>query len=183
MTGRQRAWPRQWLMTDERMGDRLWEAVARLPDHRAGIVLRHHATSAEERHAVADRLAIICRSRGLTLGVAVDSALATSVGADFIHNPAGLVDGPISMSVHTLDQALAARRRYAALVFVSPVYPTRSHPERPALGVDGAQALADSAGTPAIALGGMTGARFAALPAGVFHGWAGIDAWLSGSRD
>ena len=36
MEARQQSWPRIWLMTDERMGDSLWDAVARLPDG-AGI--------------------------------------------------------------------------------------------------------------------------------------------------
>jgi thiamine-phosphate pyrophosphorylase len=64
-------------------------------------------------------------------------------------------------------------------VFVSPVFPTRSHPGRAALGVDRALALAELAGCPAIALGGMSAERFAALRGG-FYGFAGIDCWLKG---
>ena len=183
MTARQRAWPRQWLMTDERLGDRLWEAVARLPDRHAGIVLRHHATPASERRMLAERLASLCRDRGLTLGVAVDSTLAEAIGADFVHNPSTKTSGPFSLSVHDLEQAVQARRRRAALVFVSPVHATKSHPNGIALGPDKAQALAQAAAVPAIALGGMNAARFEALPPGTFHGWAAIDAWLSESGD
>lgn len=179
MTARQRPWPRQWLMTDERMGGRLWDAVARLPDGGSGIVLRHHAVPARERRALAVRLAEICADRGLTFGVAGNSELAEALGAEFVHNPAAAIDGPFSMSVHDLDQALKARRRGAALVFISPVFPTRSHPGAAALGPGAASSLAEAAGMPAIALGGMTAARFAALAPGAFHGWAAIDAWLS----
>jgi len=179
MTARQRPWPRQWLMTDERMGGHLWDAVARLPDGCSGIVLRHHATPARERRALAVRLAEICAERGLTFGVAVDAELAEAVRADFVHNPAVAIDGPFSMSVHDMAQALEARRRGADLIFVSPVYATRSHPGTAALGPDAASVLAEAAGGLAIALGGMTAARFAALAPGAFHGWAAIDAWLS----
>ena len=42
MTDRQRPWPRAWLMTDERMGERLWEAIDRLPVKHSGIVFRHY---------------------------------------------------------------------------------------------------------------------------------------------
>lgn len=180
MTPRQRAWPRQWLMTDERMGDRLWEAVARLPDGDGGIVLRHHPIPCSQRRALAVDLAAACADRGLTFGVARDSELAEAVGADFVHNPETVGSGPFSMSVHDMGQAEDARRRGAAMVFISPVFPTRSHPGAAALGLDAATALAKAAGAPAIALGGMSVAVFAALPPGTFYGWAAIDAWLSG---
>jgi len=60
---------------------------------------------------------------------------------------------------------------------VSPVFATRSHPGRPALGAEEAARLAGIAGCPAIALGGMDRARFRAVAA-AFHGYAGIDCWL-----
>ena len=47
MTARQTDWPREWLMTDERMGDRLWTAIDRLPIKHSGIVFRHYATPPE----------------------------------------------------------------------------------------------------------------------------------------
>ncbi|MEJ8630952.1 hypothetical protein P0F65_16040 [Sphingomonas sp. I4] len=36
-------YPVTWLMTDERLGDGLWRALARLPPG-SGVVFRHHAT-------------------------------------------------------------------------------------------------------------------------------------------
>ncbi len=48
MTARQTAWPRTWLMTDERLGIRLWEAIDRLPKD-SGIVFRHYALARAER--------------------------------------------------------------------------------------------------------------------------------------
>jgi thiamine-phosphate pyrophosphorylase len=84
---------------------------------------------------------------------------------------------PFSLSVHDEREALAAREAEADLVFVSPVYPTRSHPGAPALEPERASQLATIAGCPAIALGGMSFGKFWELgPA--FHGWAGIDAWM-----
>ena len=38
MAANQSLWPREWLMTDERIGERLWEAVDGLPPG-AGVVL------------------------------------------------------------------------------------------------------------------------------------------------
>ncbi len=179
MTTRQRDWPRQWLMTDERLGARLWEAIDRLAEGESGIVFRHYATADEERASLAAKVADRCRSRRLTLAVARNEQLAVSVGADLIHNPSEIPkDLPHSCAVHSLEEADKARTSSAALVFVSPVYPTRSHPGQAALGVDLAGRIAIAAGVPAIALGGMDAQKFAHLESECFYGWAGIDAWL-----
>lgn len=179
MIARQRAWPRLWLMTDERLGDGLWAAISRLPAGEAGVVFRHHATAPEERRSVALLVAEACRARQLVVAVAANCALAQELGADLVHNPRAETDLPFSMSVHTLQEAESARDGGAALAFVSPVHATRSHPRQPPLGPAMATQLARAARIPAIALGGMNAAAFAALPAGVFHGWAAIDAWTS----
>lgn len=178
MTPRQIAWPREWLMTDERLGQDLWAAIDRLPDGEAGIVLRHYASAAPERRALAEQVAAVCRSRGLTLSIAETVGLAEDVGADLVHKPGRLTRLPISMPVHSLEQAAEARRAEAALVFVSPVFATRSHPDSAPLGPAAAAALARAVGVPAIALGGMDRERFATLPGPAFYGWAGIDAWI-----
>lgn len=178
MRSRQRAWPRLWLMTDERLGDRLWDAIARLPDGESGIVFRHYGTRANEREVLARDVAALCRQRRITLGVADDVALAQAVRADFVHRPADATDLPFSLTIHDPEEAAVARRRKPALTFVSPIFPTRSHPDRPGLGPEKARLLAEASGTLAIALGGMDAARFASLQPGAFHGWAAIDAWL-----
>lgn len=181
MIPRQTAWPRQWLMTDERIGERLWEAVERLPRNDGGVVFRHYATGAQERRALARGVAEACRRRGLVLAIARDGELARAVGADLIHNPAEPPAGlPFSRAVHSITEADAAREQGAALVFVSPVFPTRSHPGQVPLGIELALRIARTAGVPAIALGGMDANRFAKLEREGFYGWAAIDAWLKG---
>ena len=178
MSSRQREWPRQWLMTDERLGDRLWEAIERLPAG-SGIVFRHYALERGERANLAADVAQLGRMRGLTLAVAHDEELASSLEADLVHNPAqGATDRPFSRSVHSLDEAKAARSKGAALVFVSPVFETRSHPGRTPLGINLAKQIAEAAAAPAIALGGMNAWNFALLEREGFYGWGGIDAWL-----
>ena len=176
MTARQTAWPRTWLMTDERFGARLWEAIDRLPTD-SGIVFRHYVLAPAERLRLAAECASNCRARGFTLAVAGDLDMARAVSADLVHNPPNVpADIPFSMAVHSIEEAEAAARVGASLVFVSPVFATRSHPSAPALGPDHAKRLAEAAGAPAIALGGMNGRRFAELEG--LYGWAGIDAWL-----
>jgi len=179
MDSRQRSWPRIWLMTDERMGDGLWEAIDRLPE-RAGIVVRHYSLSPEPREELVRRVADVAGSRALTLSVAGDVQLARRCRAQLVHNPLGdQGELPFSRAVHNIAEANGARAEEAALVFISPVYPTRSHPRSPVLGVEQAAEIALAAGTPAIALGGVNRGNFAELESAGFYGWAGIDAWLA----
>ena len=180
MTARQTDWPRVWLMTDERMGDRLWTAIDRLSGNHAGIVFRHYATPPEVRATLARRVADICHRRKFALAIAGEE-LARTLRADLVHNPRDLpFDLPFSRSVHSMEEAEAARRDGASLVFVSPVHPTRSHPGQKALGKPLALRIACASGAPAIALGGMDARKAAGLVRDGFYGWAGIDAWLGG---
>lgn len=179
MAANQPPWPRDWLMTDERMGDRLWVAIGRVPAGEGGIVFRHYSLEPAERFELGAQVAKLARERKLTLAVARDPLLAGQLGAALVHNPEGAGDLPFSLSVHNEREAQAARDAGADLVFVSPVFTTRSHPRAAALGAKRAAKLATMAGCPAIALGGMTFGKYWELgPA--FHGWAGIDAWLDG---
>lgn len=173
-------WPTAWLLTDERMGDRLWPAIECAGDVGAGILLRHHATPPERRAVIARKVADLVHKRGLVLGIARDAVLARELGARFVHNPAGPTLGlRFSRAVHDAAEAAAARDDGAALVFVSPVFHTRSHPGTPALGAKEAARLARLAGCPAFALGGVGEREWRTLSKLGFAGWAGIDAWVA----
>ena len=164
--------PTIWLMTDERLGERLWDAIGRVPEG-GGVVLRHHRGD----RALGLRVAEACTARGLVLAVAGDVALSRAVGAAMVHNPEGEADGLlVSRSVHDEREAVAARS--AHLVFVSPVFATASHPGAEGVGIAHGLKLARLTGVPAVALGGMDAARGAEAMAEGFHGWAGIDAFL-----
>jgi len=176
MATNQPSWPRAWLMTDERMGDRLWDAIGRLPVG-GGIIFRHYSLPADQRLALGRKVAELANANRQLLAVGRSATLAELLGARLMHNPAAPTALPLSLSVHDELDAKAARERGAALVFVSPVFPTNSHPEAPALGIGEACRLADIAGCAAIALGGMSRFRFESLDA-AFHGFGGIDCWL-----
>ena len=179
MAANQPQWPREWLMTDERIGDRLWQAVAALPDGQAGIVFRHYSLAADERAEMARRVATTCRDRVLTLAIGRDVSLAGSLGADLAHNPEkdhGTL--PASRSAHSFEEAQAAWRSGAQLIFLSPIFATRSHPGQEPLPRAEALEIIAASPVPVIALGGMNRARFSELLELGFYGWAGIDAWL-----
>ena len=176
MTANQPPWPREWLMTDERIGERLWEAVDALPPG-SGVLFRHYA--AAEREAIAARVASICRTKSLILAVAGDVKLAKELGARLVHNPRNEPeDLPFSRSAHSFEEAASAGEAGASLIFLSPIFPTRSHPGRQPLDREEAKAIVAASQVPVIALGGMTRERFAERERDGFYGWAGIDAWL-----
>lgn len=169
---RRRHLPRIWLMTDERMGERLWPALQRLPAG-SGVVFRHYALSPNERRRLFARVARIARARRLVLVRAGSLRLGREDG---VHGARGR--GLRTAPAHSRSEALCAVQRGAQLLFVSPVFATRSHPDAVALGRSRLGLLIVGLGVPVIALGGMTARRFASLRGLNLHGWAAIDAWL-----
>jgi thiamine-phosphate pyrophosphorylase len=168
--------PETWLFTDPRMGEALWDAIRRLP-RGSGIVLRHY--DATDRTAVARRAAKLARRYGHVLMVAGDARLARAVGAAGVHMPDGgrPVRDVITAASHDRAGLVRARRAGANLVFLSPVFPTRSHPGAQTLGPLRFGLTARGAGIAVAALGGMTPKRYARMQALDAQAWGAIDAW------
>ncbi len=164
------ALPRRWLMTDERFGEALWAAIDALP-RGSGIVFRHYATEPELRRELFKRVCRMAQRKRLLLVVA---GPPLGRGAMLRH---GRHRGALTTPVHARTEAIAATRAGAALLFVSPVYPTRSHPGAPSLGPVRFGLMIRELKLPVIALGGMDERRWRALRAVGAYGWAGIDAW------
>ena len=150
--------PTRWLVADGRLGDRLWRAAERLP-RGSGILLLFRELPRRERARLAARLRALARRRGLVV--------ADELAGD-------------AARVHDAEEIRQAALRGIPLLLLSPVYPTRSHPDRRPLPRMRAAALLRLARVPVIALGGMSQNRFASVAALGFHGWAGIDGWLRG---
>lgn len=164
--------PQLWLFTDERIGAALWQALARLPAG-AGVVFRHYGLPIAERRRLLRRIARIARARRLVV-----LAAGGLDGPDGVHNARRRGRGLLGRSAHSRREALAAVRAGADVLFVSPVYPTRSHSGAPVLGRVRLGQIARGLPVPVIALGGMTPERFKTLRSLGIHGWAAIDAWL-----
>ena len=166
--------PRIWLVTDERQGDRLLEAVDWLPP-RAGILFRHYSLAEVQRRTLFGT--VRARRNDATLLLAGPPELARLWGADGWHGPQ-CGEGLHSASVHDLKELRRAEAGGAALLFVSPVFPTRSHPGASGLGPRRFASLARQARRPVIALGGVTSRNAPRLLRLGAYGWAGIDAWM-----
>lgn len=160
--------PRLWLMTDERQGEALWAALERLPPG-AGVVFRHYGLEPGKRRRLFERVRKLARRRRLLL------MAGAGLRGDGVHNGRG--PGFRSASAHNLRELKAAERAGAQLVFLSPAFATRSHPDARALGPVRLGLIARQARVPVIALGGVDARTARRLPH--IYGWAGIDAWMS----
>jgi len=149
--------PQLWLMTDERQGAQLLDTVMRLP-RGAGVVFRHHRTPPPARRALYEQVRVIARARGLILVLAGPTGLAIAWRADGAHgrvphrrsSRALLRTAP----AHDARELKAAARAGADLIFLSPVFATRSHPGGRTLGPLRFGRLARQARVPVVALGG-----------------------------
>lgn len=159
-------------MTDDRLGERLFAALDRLPPD-GGIVFRHYGLAEKQRRTLFERVRTAHPGLLLLAGPAVQAA---AWGADGSHGR-GPGEGLRSAPVHSWAEIRAAERGRASLLFLSPVFPTRSHPGARPLGLARFAWLARRTALPVIALGGMDARRGKRLASFGAYGWAGIDAW------
>ncbi len=187
-TERGRVLPPLLLMTDEARLPDPCAAADRLPAG-AGIILRAYEGPALRRLAYA--LAEIARQRRLVLLIARDAELAAEVGANGVHLPEALAhlgaamrrraDWLITCAAHSLPALHMAARVGADAALLSPVFPTASHPDRPALGPHYFAALVGRAGLPVYALGGISETNAPLLLASGAVGLAGISGFSAGA--
>ena len=168
--------PRLWMMTDERQGERLWPALARLPAG-AGIVFRHKASGRTARRRLFERVRRIAAARGHILLLAAGDAEARRWGADGAHHRRPHAPRFGTAPAHDLREIRQAERSGAGAILLSPVHGTRSHPGKQPLGRMRFAALARATRLPVIALGGIDRLRGRAAMRCGAYGWAAIDAW------
>ncbi|WP_420139356.1 thiamine phosphate synthase [Sphingomonas sp.] len=163
-------------MTDPRMGDGLWQALEQLP-RGSGVIFRHYG--APGRRALFERVRRIARRRRLVLVLAGGLQQAAAWRADGAHGRSPHKRRPRPMlrtaPTHSAREMLAAR---ADLVFLSPLFPTRSHPQARGVGRVRFGLWAQRSHVPVAALGGMDRQRFRGVAALGAYGWAAIDAWI-----
>lgn len=175
--------PRLWLMTDERQGERIWSALERMPSG-SGVVFRHYRTPPRERRRLFESVRKVARRRRLVLVVAALPGQGRELRADGAHGRRLRRPRPPALrtaSVHDTVELRAAERDGADLVFVSPVFPTPSHPGARGLGRARLGLIARQARLPVIALGGMDDRRARSLKGLNVYGWAGIGALTPGA--
>ena len=178
------------LVTDEtRLADPL-PVLNSLPPG-TGVLLRHYETP--HRLELAQEIASICRRNRLLFLLAGDADLAFTVNADGLHLPDYMVRNPpltariwrrhpgklVTAAAHSRFSLLKAGELGADAALLSPVFPTKSHPSRTALGSTRFTAWVRSGPLPVYALGGLSaknGSRLFGTGAIGIAGISGIDA-------
>ena len=164
--------PLLWLLSDARNDSGLEEALRDLPQG-SGFVFRHYHLDEVARRQRFEALAAIARA----CSHVVILSGAGDWGADGHYGPPDSArEGLNLFTAHNGDEIAAAIVAGADGIFLSPVFPTRSHPGMPTLGVMGFRVLAQQSPVPVIALGGMTRARARQLD---WPRWGAIDGLAS----
>jgi len=126
--------------------------------------------------AWAARLRALCRRARARFFVHSRFEIAEAVGADGVHLPARFVrrlaqEGVrvragrlVSAAAHDAEELASAAAIGCSFAFLSPVFPTKTHPERQALGIERFIELAEGAPLKVVALGGIDAANRAQLP-------------------
>lgn len=157
------ALPRLHAITDERVArhpdlQALARALESAGPGRIAFHARGRELSGREHHYLAHRL-----PRPLIVNDRLDIALATDAsGVQLGHGSLSVAAARalhaawwIGRSVHDLAEARTAVAERADYLVAGPVFPTASHPGRPALGLERFARIAEL-GVPTIAIGGVT---------------------------
>lgn len=180
------------LMSDTRRLPDPERALSFLPRDSA-VIFRHY--DAPDRAARARRLVALARARGVRVLIAGDARLAAAVGADGVHLPEGLArrgPGPwpcwrrkgwlVTAAAHSRAALFRAAKAGAVAALLGPVFPTASHPERPALGALRLARLARMSPLPVVALGGISLPAARRLQGARLVGIAGISGLVPQAR-
>jgi thiamine-phosphate pyrophosphorylase len=171
--------------TDAKVEDNA-ASIANLPKEdglTTAVIFRHY--DAADRPALAKEWRSIAAEHGHLFLMANDVALAKQVAADGIHLPehalarisrarTAFPNGIISTACHSLAALSAAEKTSADCAFLSPIFPTSSHPDQPTLGPSILEDT-DTTHLPVLALGGINLHTASKLENTNFQGIGAID--------
>ncbi|VAW02516.1 hypothetical protein MNBD_ALPHA04-1501 [hydrothermal vent metagenome] len=170
--------PKIWLMTDAR-NDHMLESVIRKMPRRSGIIFRHYHLDMESRCRRFAEIQKLAHRRNHLILLAGPPALARKWKADGVHGRQwkrretnGLVH---SAAAHDRAEIGQAKGNGAELIFLSPLFATRSHPDVRPLALSQVRRLMDLVSGKIILLGGMDAKRYRRHGHLRAHGWAAID--------
>jgi len=187
--------PQLTLITDSSRyaGDTFFDAVYQsLEAGVEAVLVREKTLTSAKLLALAARLRTMTTACAARLIIHTQADVAAAVDADGVHLAAGDIGSTgsvrqwlndpaktVSVSCHCADELAAAAQAGADFVFLSPVFPTASHPGAAHLGLDNFKLLAAQSSLPVVALGGITEHNCAGLkgyPLAVIAAILGSDA-------
>jgi len=172
--------PQLWMLTDERQGEMLWPALYGLRAG-SGVIVRHYSLGEAERRQLFEKIKRIARRRRLVLVLADCPMRARLWHADGAYGQFTAKSRSSFLRiapVHDLREIRLAEKCGARLLMLSPLFPTRSHPDGRALGTVRFSAIARQTTLPVLALGGLKHCHQKFLRNIGAYGWAAIDAHI-----
>lgn len=131
------------------------------------VVLREKNLDSAKLLSLASKLRVITHNHGVRLMIHSQADVAKAVSADGVHVDAKSIPEieqiktwlgngfMVSASCHNKDELKHAEQQGADFCFLSPVFPTQSHPGAPSLSEETFLHIAASVPIPVIALGGI----------------------------
>jgi 8-oxo-dGTP diphosphatase len=159
--------PSTYLITPPRLADRETFLAQLDASLRAGVSLvqlRLFDLPRDELVALGREVCRLCHARDARVLLNGDPALARTIDADGLHlnsrelhahTPTAAADGLLAASCHSPEDLARAAAIDADFALLSPVLPTRSHPDAEPLGWPRFARWVDDAALPVYALGGM----------------------------
>ncbi|MCL2530661.1 MAG: thiamine phosphate synthase [Oscillospiraceae bacterium] len=156
-------------------GDFMQQIEKALQSKPWGLLLREKDLAPAQYAELAARVAPLCRAHGVRL-----IAYQPHAG-DFVHMPFSQVK-PVSqlfsVSVHSVEEAIAAQALGTAFVIAGHIFATQSKPGLPPRGLDFLHAVCDSVTVPVFAIGGITDENAQACLAAGAAGFCRMSAWF-----
>ncbi|MFB9353342.1 thiamine phosphate synthase [Sneathiella chinensis] len=177
-----------YYFTDDKRGLDPRRIADQLPKG-CGIILRHYNTP--DRANMAEQLSEICKERRLRLSISNDPALSARLKVPGCHLPEYRIPQvprlksrypglTFTVACHSRRSLHLAARVGADAAFLSPLFPTRSHPGARTLGPVRAGLLLRDIPIPVYALGGITPKSWQQLSLLPFAGFGAIDGFEKG---
>lgn len=149
--------------------DLLFSVMERALKHGVdAVLLREKALSSAKLLALASKVRALTSAHGAALYIHTQVDIAAAVDADGVHLASGDISNisaarswlndpskTVSVSCHNLQEIKLAEKFAADFLFLSPVFPTASHPGAAHLGVKAFTDIASQSAVPVIALGGI----------------------------
>lgn len=161
--------PSSYVITPPQIGDerRLFAGLeATLGAGARLLQLRLFDITGSELHRIGRRFCAVCREQGARVLLNGDVGVMRAIGADGLHLSSRQLNAAmtrpaahgelLAASCHTPTDLMRAAAIGADFALLSPVLPTRSHPDADPLGWDTFAAWVDPVPLPVYALGGMS---------------------------
>mgnify|MGYP001300829042 CR=1 FL=1 len=184
--------PNRILLTDSvRLADPR-ESIRALPAG-SGVILRHY--DVPNRADLAREILSICRPKKIPLLIAGDAYLAKAIGANGLHLPEEMLAKEnghwrkyispktfLCVAAHSPKALCKAAEASATFALLSPIFPTKSHPNSKAIGINRFASWVTKSQIPVYALGGVNHQNENRVLATRAVGWAAVGAFSKKTR-